>query len=1461
MTDFLETNQGNMFFEIGDKPSIMTDTKVENLKDFYSLALDAEPDQMERSLRSGQEGLLASDATSKANVIRSEKGQQKFNELLVEFPDAPEEDLAQVARQMQYETYVSPDFAAILAENTELNDTEIKYLDRMAAVERIIAEKAEGSASGFWAGVGYLGDMAVSSVVHNVLGTPSDLLKGSDPDNTYLSLAHGAVDQETFESGATLARLAEEASLLMVADIEPEEFERQFSAILDRVADAGVFTENNPFYLNGFLAMVDEGGVGWNADLEKLFQFLDVATLGSSTAARGAIRGVAKAGSRAKTISQFADSDEAAKIVVRSGDAAEDTPIIAEGTAPAMVSPNREAPSYFSAPELEARRDLEANNEMLKAFKQFDFGPYVAPHILAEHKATWLQDTRDLMKAHKSREMDYSIRVDEFGNVFGQAWLGKAKKGIYTTKEGAQKFADQVGGEVVRQVHEGTEGWVVLKEFNIPTKGLVDPTDIKELSSSFFASIMSTTAKTDPKWDAILKQGEAKTSLVLKELGTQFKRTRKKTRWTERKNVDAILEELRDDPLFNHRTEPYSPREFEKRYEELHGKAPRQEVTEYYSTLVELNDIDYYINADALLKEAVNSGEEMMEVGGIYRRTRRVNNWDEIQGEKVWDQHTNKLVEVSDLDPETAILREVDGLYEVPGTGYVRFVIDQSAKTRRMYHSDVLTYNAGGHRKYNTPYLYFLKQESKVKLAGGTEMTGTPKTFMGVRFAEEGQKAVDQINAVLQAVKRGDNVADINRVILSNNAWNTSVENLDDFKRVFDDLGLDLETDVTLVPDGEAIPGGFAGKQNAGQSFRNGLNAGKRRADRPLMGYGGNELDTLSPTKAVERGFAQTVARRGEMNYLFNSIEGWLAAARKGGAITNEADLVGLTPRQALEKAELTKLPIGRALATEKATIKQRLSNTTAMVAAEKNFLHAIASWVYGKGGTKLAKAIDWASTKDPAGFLRAMAFHTKLGLFNVDQVMVQANQIVNIIGITSATIGYTGAIRGALAVAPMRMALVSAIPEGALKFIAKTQAPFTGISADDFILLRDWIKSTGRNVIDRTVVEENNPVAFIGSNVLDWGQVFFKEGELAARLAAATTNFLERKAAGFTEDIFDSNVTRSMLRRQDVLTASMTASSAAPWQRSLLAVPLQFTTYHVRMMEQLLIKGILSPSERRRLALTHLMVYGAAAVPAAGFIQDKMGFEGKLDVQDPKFDLVRYGALDAILTSLSGEETALSTRLAVGEGMWDLLTEFATEPLSTIAAGPGGTITLDALGSLHKFMDSVVGGHFHHASYDWNRFARNVSSYNKAYIYFVGKRYGEMVSRKTEGTTLTEVNNVETILATMGITLREQDALWTAVTNQTAEKDALETHIKELIRLNNIVSRELGQAKNEIDYELVGKMIDDIGAGLEILRPHEMQKALSRLRQSSDLPTAIINNLRRNGHLEIAEKLEGYIE
>lgn len=1434
-----DTEQQEEVLEFGDSSEFLSQRRAENLAEMYGAALDVETGKIMGDFQAGLYPVVNNETKSKANFANTQKARETVQEVIETQPEDAEERLFGVATKFDYKDYLSPDLALMLNERDTFAEADKQFLDKYLAAQRIIDEKREESSEGFFAGVGYFVDTAFSSILHNVGGS-----------------ATRAVGQEEAltESGVELGELAREANDLFMSDLSPEEFETRFKSILDRVSDAGIFTEANPFYLEGFLSLVQEGGVGMESKMEALFQFLDVASLGTSSVARSILGGAARKGGQPKAISKLSSAERAKDIVVKAGDEGVDSAVLAENTAPGMISPAVEDPLYYTSPDLAARRDLEANNKMLRVFNEIDFGPFVDPAIKEARKEEWLEETRALNKNYRNRELNYPrIVEDNFGNLIGRAVLGTTKGTPFKTEEAAKKFADKAGGQVVPQLHEGRVMYAVTRDWNIPTEGLVDPTDIKEVASGFFSSIMSTTARTTPKLDAILKQGEAKTSLAMKTLGDTYKKVRGKTQWTERRTVDEILGELRDDPNFNWRKEPYSASEFSTRYEELVGKPPSDAVVDYYRTLVELNDIDYFINADRILKEAVNNGERMVKVDDTYRRSREVKTVDE--GSMVYNPKTTRLEDVSSI-PEGRKIYELEELMEVPGMGFVRYVSMDSPATRRLYHSDVLPYNAGGHRKYNTPQLFFLKQEKELTMADGTKSLSKPTTFMGVRFEKEAKIAVEQYNNIVKAVNSG---ADVNAVIRVSNDWNPSIEDFEDFKVFASEHNLDITKEIAYAADGEAINGGFAGKGSIGDSFRHVVNTSRARGAKPLIGFGGEELGSLSPSKAIERGFAQTVARRGEMNYMFNAIEGWVKAAEAEGAILNPDMLVGLTPKAKLHAAVLTDKKIGRALDAERLTIKQRLSNTTALVAAERNLLRSMADFVYGKGSKKLAKALDWASTKDPAGFMRAVAFHTKLGLFNIDQIYVQANQIVNIIGVSSATLGPVGAMRGVLGVMPMRMALVPSIPEEALKRIAKIQSPFTGISAEDFIDLRNWFIQSGRNIVDRTVVEENNSVAFLGNSLLDWGQVFFKEGELASRIAAATTNFLERKAKGFNEDIFDPDVTRQMMHRQDVLTASMTSASAAPWQRSTLAVPLQFTTYHVRMAEQLLTDQILTPKERVSLLLSHVITYGAAAIPAAGYLQDKLGFDGAVDPESGLYDVVRYGALDALLTELSGEETALSARLAVGEGLWDLFIKMSEEPLPTIAAGPGGAITIDSVNAMLSFMKNVAGGHFDHSAYDWNRFARNVSSYNKAYTYFLARRYGIMTSRKTEAPTMTDMNQIETVLAAMGIPLAEQDLLWTSVTNLDKEKKHVDKLIKEITRIDNIVSRQMGE--DDPDWEHIGNLMEDMGAMLSLLTPSERDKALDYLKFNGSIPKSVIRSLQKHGHPQIADKLQGMIQ
>lgn len=1410
---------------------------------FYAKAIGKPILDVEAEMSEGLTPLLYSEASQIANDLSSTTATNAIN-TGIENQTLTVDQITELSEGLIFEDHVAPDIAAMIADNPEMNKKTQRALERAIAAERMIADRIEVE-GGIWAGLGRFGDAVLSSVVRNI----SEVLPGEQG------------------GGSTLIALAEEASSLLSKDMPKEQFEEEFSAILDRVNDLGYFTDENPFILGEFIELAKEGGVGTKADWTKFFQVADIASLGTGTLAKLTFSTAART---PKLLTALRGSTSAKETILEAARSGMDTPMLQTGLDNGMIRINNE---MFSHPTMEVMRSLEAENEALKVVKKASWGSRVDPDILEAQKATILASVEELNKTYARNSIDYGIRQGSDGSIFGSAVLGKSSTGgaqPYVTRRGAENLANIVGGEVFEVSEGGTTKYVVLREWDISTAGLADPTDLDAVAGGPMSAVMSTTARTSPYMDALLKQGEMQTARVNRILAKKYQSVRRKItkdlrvfglklREGEEGKVNHILMELQSDPNFSMRKEPYSRQEFASRFEELYGKEPRKEVLDFYEETVRLNDVDYHIQASALRQEAVDNGETMLKLGETWFRSKPVTGL--ADDTPIYYADSSKMQKLSDFKEGTIIYEVMDAAYKV-GDKNIRYVAANKPITRRLYNTDVLAYNAGGHRRYTDVTGMFLKQNrDDLVAAGGIPMPRKPITFMAVRTEREAMEVADSWNNIAKAVRDGSD--DIDGVIQANNKWNLNIETYDDLVKFADTHGLDIKADINFAPDGEPLIGEasqsiaqkFAGSSTVGEQFRKNFRDSRSRGSAPLIGYGGENLNILEPSKAINRGFTRTLTQRGDSNYLFNAINGWLKAAKKNDAILNADEIAGLGPKQAMMKAELrTGTKAGKALATERDTIKRRMSTMSAQVAAERSIMRSFADFLYEKDKKKMAQMADWASGKDPAGFMRALAFHTKLGLFAIDQIYVQASQMINVIGITQATLGVDGAIRGALGAAPLRLSLIEEMPKASRQRIANLQAAFTGIDPQDFLDLSDWVRRTGRNVVDHTVVEENNLGVFArGNRVLNAGQAPFNEGELIARMSAATTSFLERKAKYKVVDLTDERTTRELIQRQDILTASMTSSSSAPWQRSLWAVPLQFTTYHVRMMEQIFTNRILTPKERVRLGMTHFLAYGAAGVPAVGFIQDRLAHNEQIDPNNPMYDVVRYGAMDAILSTITGADTALSTRLAAGEGLFDLFYDLQDKGVLEFAAGPSGQIAIDSAKAFNSLMKNVfTTGGFDHLSYDWNRLARNVTGYNRAHTAWTLARYDAYYSRKTEAAQAEGLPTPEKLAVMMGIPLKDQHALWAEVGNIMLDDKGLDRQLTEIKRLETIALRLIEQGDNEGASEIIA----DMGAQLEVLTPSERAKAMQWLRRHMDIHETVVRRLMEDGKTQMPNYL-----
>ena len=158
---------------------------------------------------------------------------------------------------------------------------------------------------------------------------------------------------------------------------------------------------------------------------------------------------------------------------------------------------------------------------------------------------------------------------------------------------------------------------------------------------------MSTTARTTKQLDALIKRGEAQSVKTLQELGRDYEKVKRSVSSDEIKNVSKLFETLRDDPNYNFRRTPLTLDEFDVMYNRMHGSSPSEAATNYFKALRDINDVDYYMNADALLKEAINNKETMIKLDGIFYRSKKVSYNSIEEGHPVYDATTGRLVKLN----------------------------------------------------------------------------------------------------------------------------------------------------------------------------------------------------------------------------------------------------------------------------------------------------------------------------------------------------------------------------------------------------------------------------------------------------------------------------------------------------------------------------------------------------------------------------------------------------------------------------------------------------------------------------------------------------------------------------------------------------------------------------------------------------------------------------------------------
>lgn len=248
--------------------------------------------------------------------------------------------------------------------------------------------------------------------------------------------------------------------------------------------------------------------------------------------------------------------------------------------------------------------------------------------------------------------------------------------------------------------------------------------------------------------------------------------------------------------------------------------------------------------------------------------------------------------------------------------------------------------------------------------------------------------------------------------------------------------------------------------------------------------------------------------------------------------------------------------------------------------------------------GKELLDTLSAGATKDPVKFLRGFAFHTKMGFFNVRQLVMQAMGAAHSMSIAGATKTFD-----ALPMYTVMRAMLVNDNAPIVKKLTEIGAKM-GWSKDQILESFQGLKRSGFANIggEHAFVDDLTTPSVMQTSMgkaLDDMTFFFKEGERFNRILAWNIAYREWRTAN-PKSLMDDQVLADILRRSDILTNNMSRASNASWQTGIPGVPTQFMSYQARITELFMGKR-LTPDEKIRLLTTNAILFGLPTATAIG--------------------------------------------------------------------------------------------------------------------------------------------------------------------------------------------------------------------------------------------------------------------
>src|SRR5882762_8094539 len=245
----------------------------------------------------------------------------------------------------------------------------------------------------------------------------------------------------------------------------------------------------------------------------------------------------------------------------------------------------------------------------------------------------------------------------------------------------------------------------------------------------------------------------------------------------------------------------------------------------------------------------------------------------------------------------------------------------------------------------------------------------------------------------------------------------------------------------------------------------------------------------------------------------------------------------------------------------------------------------------------------------EPVSAVRSLAYHFKLGLYALPQIITQFNSWTTTMALEprAGMAGTYASLLHSWAAVNSNPEVLKALDNAATKLdMGKVMLGSSRWRAGEFMegrqeLIRSGFLNVGGEMVDLDSVFNNHSVVQGTGAITRGGQKPFQWGEKAARIPAYYTAFrLYREGNPFGK--LTELDRQGILHHANILTNNMTRASNSILNEGVLSLPMQFLSYQYRLGETFLGKEIGETTTERNLARARLMAgYGAMyGIPSA---------------------------------------------------------------------------------------------------------------------------------------------------------------------------------------------------------------------------------------------------------------------